>query len=227
MKKKILIVEDEEQIVQLIKNRLDSTLYHVDIALDGKEALLKINANNYDLITLDIMLPHVDGFEIAKMIRKKSYHTLIVMVSALDTDEFKIKGYDYGVDDYMSKPFSAKELSVKIKSLLKRREELSSLKSKYLSNIILNEEAKEVFVDGFKIRLTPSEYLILTTLINNKNRVYSRAELAQIIYNNNLGEIDNRGIDSHIYHIRKKAEIFNSKEIIKTVRGMGYKIYED
>jgi len=227
MKKKILIVEDEEQIVQLIKNRLDSTLYHVDIALDGKKALLKINENNYDLITLDIMLPHVDGFEITKMIRKKSYQTLIVMVSALDTDEFKIKGYNYGVDDYMSKPFSAKELSVKIKSLLKRREELSSLKSKHLSNIILNEEAKEVSVNGFKIKFTPSEYLILATLINNKNRVYSRAELAQIIYDNNLGEIDNRGIDSHIYHIRKKAETFKSKEIIKTVRGMGYKIYED
>ncbi len=227
MKKKILIVEDEEQIVQLIKNRLDSTLYHIDIALDGKEALLKINENNYDLITLDIMLPHVDGFEITKIIRKKSYQTLIVMVSALDTDEFKIKGYDNGVDDYMSKPFSAKELSVKIKSLLKRREELSSLTSKYLSNIILNEDSKEVSVNGFKIRFTPSEYLILTTLINNKNKVYSRAELAQIIYDNNLGEIDNRGIDSHIYHIRKKAKIFESKEIIKTVRGMGYRIYED
>jgi DNA-binding response OmpR family regulator len=227
MKKKILIVEDEEQIVQHIKNRLDSTLYHVDIALDGREALLKIHGSNYDLITLDVMLPHVDGFEITKMIRKKSYQTLIVMVSALDTDEFKIKGYDSGVDDYMSKPFSAKELSVKIKSLLKRREELSSLKSKYLSNIILNEESKEVSVNGFKISFTPSEYLILTTLINNKNRVYSRAELAQIIYDNDLGEIDNRGIDSHIYHIRKKAKTFNSKEIIKTVRGMGYRIYED
>jgi len=227
MKKNILIVEDEEQIVQLIKNRLDSTLYHVDIALDGKEALLKINENNYDLITLDIMLPHVDGFEIAKKIRKTSYQTLIVMVSALDTDEFKIKGYEFGVDDYMAKPFSAKELSVKIKSLLKRREELSSTKSKHLSSIILNEESKEVSVNGFKIRFTPSEYLILTTLINNKNRVYSRAELAQIIYNNNLGEIDNRGIDSHIYHIRKKAKTFESKEIIKTVRGMGYRINED
>lgn len=192
MTKKILIVEDEEQIVQLIKNRLDSTLYHIDIALDGKEALLKINENNYDLITLDIMLPHIDGFEITKLIRKKSYLTLIVMVSALDTDEFKIKGYDNGVDDYMSKPFSAKELSVKIKSLLKRREELSSLKSKHLSNIILNEESKEVSVNGFKVRFTPSEYLILTTLINSKNRVYSRAELAQIIYDNNLGERDNQ-----------------------------------
>lgn len=227
MKKKILIVEDEEHIVQLIKNRLDGTLYHVDIALDGKEALLKINENSYDLITLDVMLPYIDGFEITKMIRKKSYQTLIIMVSALDTDAFKIKGYSYGVDDYMSKPFSAKELSVKIKSLLKRREELSALKSKYLSNIILNEEAKEVSIDGFKIRFTPSEYLILETLINNKNRVYARAELAQIIYDNNLGEIDSRGIDSHIYHIRKKTKIFNSKEITKTVRGMGYKIYED
>jgi len=227
MKKNILIVEDEEQIVQLIKNRLESSVYHVDIALDGREALLKINENNYDLVTLDVMLPHVDGFEITKMIRKKSYQTLIIMVSALDTDEFKIKGYEFGVDDYMAKPFSAKELSVKIKSLLKRREELSSLKSKYLSNIILNEDSKEVSVNGFKISFTPSEYLILTTLINNQNRVYSRGELAQIIYDNYLGEIDERGIDSHVYHIRKKVKVFEEKDIVRTVRGMGYRIYED
>lgn len=227
MKKKILIVEDEEQIIQLIRNRLESSLYHVDIALDGREALFKIRESNYDLITLDVMLPYANGFEITKAIRKKSHQTLIVMVSALDTDEFKIKGYEIGVDDYMAKPFSAKELSVKIKSLLKRREELSSLKSKYLANIILDEESKEISVSGYKISFTPSEYLILSTLINNKNRVYSRQELAQIIYDNYLGEIDNRGIDSHIYHIRKKTKIFDEKDIVKTVRGMGYRIYED
>ena len=227
MKKNILIIEDEEQIVSFIKNRLDANIYNIDIALDGRDALYKINTKLYDLITLDVMLPHTDGFAITKALRKKSKQTLIIMVSALETEEFKIKAYELGVDDYIAKPFSAKELSVKIKALLKRKEEINAEKAKHLSKIILHEEAKEILFNGFKINLTPSEYLILQILINNKNKVYSRAELSQLIYNNDLGTIDERGIDSHIYHIRKKAKNFDNKELVLTVRGMGYKINED
>ena len=120
MKKKILIVEDEEDIVHFIKNRLSPDLYDVDIALNGEKALSKIHRNNYDLITLDIMLPYVDGFQLCKQIRKKSKYTLVLMISALNTDDFKEKGYALGIDDYISKPFSAKELAIKIKFLLKR-----------------------------------------------------------------------------------------------------------
>lgn len=199
----------------------------MDIAHDGREAVSKIASKSYDLITLDIMLPHVDGFEVCKAIRKKSRKCLIIMVSALDTIEFKTKGYNCGVDDYIAKPFSPKELAVKIQFALKRKEELCSLEAKQICDIILNEESKELIVNGFKIDFTPSEYLILSTLICNKNRVFSRADLAQIIYDNYLGEIDEKSINSHIYHIREKVKTYYDKEIIKTVRGMGYKIYED
>ncbi len=227
MKKSILIVEDELAIVNFIKNRLDSNIYDVDIAINGRVASSKIALNSYDLITLDIMLPHVDGFEICKIIRKKSKQTLVVMISALDTEEFKTKGYGFGVDDYIPKPFSAKELAVKIKALLKRREEISSLNSKHISDIILNEDAKEITVNGFKIDFTPSEYFILVTLINNKNKVFSRQDLAGLIYDHYFGEIDELGINSHIYHIREKVKQFYEKDIIKTIRGMGYKINEN
>lgn len=227
MKKNILIVEDEEAIVNLIKNRLNSDIYNIDVALDGNDALLKISSNTYDLITLDIMLPFVDGFEICKKLRQKSKQTLVIMISALDTMEFKSKGYDIGIDDYIAKPFSAKELAIKIQSQLRRREEISSLKIEQLSNIILDEESKEIIINGFTIEFTPSEYLILSTLILNKNRVYSRADLVQLIYDNYFGEIDEQGINSHIYHIREKVKQFYDKDIIKTVRGMGYKIYEN
>jgi len=227
MRKSILIVEDEETIVNFIKNRLNSDIYIVDIAYDGKEAIKKISENNYDLITLDIMLPHLDGFEVCQRIRQKSKQTLVVMISALDTIEFKTKGYNFGIDDYIAKPFSAKELAIKIQSLLKRKEEISSLDAQSVVDIILNEEAKEILINGFKIEFTPSEYLILSTLINNQNRVYSRSELAQIIYDNYFGEIDEQGINSHIYHIREKVKQFYDKDIIKTIRGMGYKIYEN
>jgi DNA-binding response OmpR family regulator len=186
-----------------------------------------VASNSYDLITLDIMLPFIDGFEICKQIRKKSNQTLIIMISALDTMEFKSKGYDIGIDDYIAKPFSAKELALKIQSLLKRREEIKFSKTKLVSNILLDIEAKEIIINGFKIDFTPSEYYILSILILNKNRVYSRADLAQFIYDNYFGEIDEQGINTHIYNIREKVKQYYSKDIIKTVRGIGYKIYED
>ena len=227
MKKRLLIVEDEEAIVNFIQNRLNSDIYDIDIAYDGKEAILKIASNYYDLITLDIMIPFLDGFEVCKQIRKNSKQTLVIMISALDTTEFKEKGYNIGIDDYIAKPFSAKELAIKIQSLLKRREEISALKVELVSNIILDEESKDIIVNGYRIEFTPSEYLILSILILNKNRVYSRAELAQLIYDNYFGLIDEQGINTHIYHIREKVKQFYDKDIIKTVRGMGYKIYEN
>jgi len=223
MKKNILIVEDEQSIINLIKNRLDSNIYNVDIALDGKQALSLISKNIYDLITLDIMLPHSDGFEICKFLRKKSFHTLIIMVSALDTEDFKQKGYEFGCDDYIPKPFSPKELAIKIKALLNRREQLyCNPKAKRLSSFILDEDSKSIKVNNKELYLTPSEYLILSIMINNSNKVYTRGELAQLIYDNYFGEIDDRGIDSHIYHIRKKIKLYEQKELIKTIRGMGY-----
>ena len=199
MKKRILIVEDEETIVTFIANRLNGDIYDVDIAYDGKEALSKIASHTYDLITLDVMLPFMDGFDLCKAIRKKSRQTLIIMVSALDTLEFKSRGFDLGIDDYIAKPFSAKELAIKIHSLLKRREEIRCLQSAAVSNIILDDEAKEIIVNGFKIDFTPSEHLILSLLIRNRNRVYTRAELAQLIYDNYFGDIDEQSINSHIY----------------------------
>ncbi len=202
-------------------------MYDVDIAYDGREASSKIASKSYDLITLDIMLPYTDGFEICKILRKKTKKCLIIMVSALDTIEFKTKGYECGIDDYISKPFSPKELALKIQYLLKRKEELCFLKEQHIKDVILDENSKEIVVNGFRIDFTPSEYLILKTLINNKNRVYSRADLAQIIYDNYFGEIDEQGINSHIYHIREKIKDYYDKDIIKTIRGHGYKIYED
>jgi DNA-binding response OmpR family regulator len=173
------------------------------------------------------MLPHVDGLEICRTLREKSTDTLIVIISALDTLKYKEQGYACGADDYIAKPFSAKELAIKITSLLRRKEEILANKEKRVKHLILNEASKEIVVNGHTIEWTPSEYLLLSTMIVNKNRLYSRQELAQIIYNNNLGDIDEQGINSHTYNIRKKVEQFYDRDIIKTVRGMGYKIYEN
>jgi len=227
MKKRILIVEDEESIVGFIAKRLDDSMYDIDIAYDGREAMAKVASNTYDLVTLDIMLPYVDGFEICTLLRQQSKQTLVIMVSALDTLAFKSKGYACGVDDYIAKPFSAKELAIKITALLRRQAEQHSSHTPQLSHVILNEESREILVNGHALEWTPSEYLILSTMILYPNRVYSRQELAALIYDHYLGEIDEQGINSHIYHIREKVKQVYDKDIIKTVRGAGYKIYED
>ena len=227
MKKNILIVEDQIAIVNFIKNRLDKNIYSIDIAYDGKEALKKIEKKLYDLITLDFMVPFFDGIEICKTIRQKTKKTLILMISAINNEDIKLNAYGIGIDDFIVKPFSAKELSFKIKALLHRREELVALKEEVINGIIIKEESREIILNGFSLDFTPSEYLILSILYFNKNRVYSRNEFTQLIYDNDLGVIDDRGIDTHICNIRKKIKVYEEKNLIKTVRGMGYKINED
>jgi len=172
-----------------------ATLFGSDVYLSDNSKVPNLKMKDTGLSFKDI-----EGYQNYKIVA--THQKKIKKV--LDTMEFKIKGYNCGVDDYIAKPFSARELAIKIKSLLKRKEELVCLKDKSLCDIILKEEAKEVLVDGFKIEFTPSEYTILSVLINNKNRVFSRADLAQIIYDNDLGEIDEQGINSHIYHIKEE-----------------------
>jgi len=222
MKYRILIVEDEAAIVGFISHRLDLDCYEVDIAVDGLSALQYIQRHYYDLVTLDIMLPHIDGFELIHSIRERSKTTLVMIVSALDTEDFKTKGYGYGADDYIAKPFSPKELALKIEASLKRREELTRQVRGKHPYLIDDSDLKQLTLHGNILSLTPSEYLILSTLVSTPTKLFSRAELSQLIYDNNLGMIDEQSIDSHIYHIRKKLRVYHSDELVQTVRGMGY-----
>ncbi len=226
MKKRLLIIEDEKAIADLIIQRFKTSLYNVDVATDGREALALLSINKYDLATIDIMLPHVDGLTLCKRFREYSPQTFLILVSALDEEETKLKGYTYGADDYITKPFSTKELLAKVESYFRREDTLTSQKSINLQNLLLNDAKKEIKINGFKLGLTPSEYLLFFTLVNNPKKLFSREELSYLIYENNLGEIDSRGIDSHISHIRKKIKKCDSTEYIKTVHGQGYIINE-
>ena len=226
MKRNILIVEDEHEIVHLIKNRLDSNEYEVTTAHDGHEAIEYIRSQHFDLVTLDIMLPSFNGYDVCKELRKRTIDTLVIMISSLETEEHKLKGYEVGVDDYIAKPFSPKELAAKINSLLKRRFELQHSHTHKIRNVVKDEERKKIFCATKELKLTPSEFTIFSILLNTPKKVFSREELAQSIYDHDLGSIDNRGIDTHIYQIRKKIAHNTQEKIIKTVRGMGYKIDE-
>lgn len=227
MKKKILIVEDEVEIVNLIRKRLDEDKYDITVAYSGDEGLKLIQRESFDLLSLDIMLPSVDGLTLCQKVREKNKNSLIVIISALDIDEEKEKAYLLGADDYIPKPFSPKLVALKIDSLLHRRDELK-MDTSYLSQDIYHDsDLKRFYIQSKLLDLTLSEYTILEALYTTPKKVFSKEELAQILYNDDIGNIDKDGIGTHIYQLRKKIASFTEQELIKTVRGIGYTLYED
>lgn len=226
MKYKILIVEDEKEIIQLITNRLDHTKYEITIAQNGSLAQTAIEHEYFDLITLDIMLPHVDGLTLCNQARLTSKETLIVIISALDLDESKEKAYTLGADDYVAKPFSAKLLALKIETLLKRRFELTKTHNHAKKLIKHDPQLKSFYIQGQRLQLTLSEYTILESLYNNAKKVFSKDELSQILYDLDVGNIQEKGVGTHIYTLRKKIAQNCDQELIKTIRGIGYTLHE-
>lgn len=226
MKNTILIVEDEEEIIHLILNRIDCERYDVTVARDGKEALACIGREIFDVAVIDIMIPFIDGYEVTKRLRQKNKESLILIVSALGTEENKLRGYELGADDFIPKPFSPRELIAKIDALLKRRYEIVNSRISVLQEIVHDKSGKRIEIAGVPLALTPSEYLIFALMLENPRNILSKEQLAQAIFDYDLGEIDARGIDTHIYNLRKKIASVTEKSVIATERGSGYKIHE-
>jgi len=227
MKHKILIVEDEPQIVNLICKRLDEKKYDITVAYDGAKALELIKTEHFDLLSLDIMLPSVDGLTLCDEVRKRHKDSLVVIVSALDLEEQKERAYALGADDYIAKPFSPKLVALKMASLLNRRLELSHTTLNTCDTIELHKDLKRFYIENHHLNLTLSEYTIFEILYNTQKKTFSKEELSQILYNEDVGTIDKKGIGTHIYQLRKKIAKHTNKEIIKTIRSVGYTLYED
>ena len=217
--KKILVVEDEKDIQNIIKAFLENAEYKVETADDGLDAINLIQNNNYDLILLDIMLPKIDGFTVCEMIRKNS-NIPIIILTALTDEESQLKGFDKLADDYITKPFSMPVLLKHIEAIFRRtnnsNENTSILKYK---NIILNTENYEVYVDNQKVTLTFREYEILKLFLENQGKVFTRDNILNSIWNYDYFG-DDKIVNTHIKNIRKKL----GYEYIETVRGVGYKI---
>ena len=226
MRYKILIVEDEPEIANLISNRLGSSLYDVKVAYDGENALALIQEEYFDLLSLDIMLPSVNGLVLCREARKRYKDSLIVIVSALDVEERKEKAYELGADDYIAKPFSPKLVALKIASLLKRRVEMTCAEKNSDETIEHHKDLKRFYIEHQPLTLTLSEYTIFEALFTTKKKVFSKEELSQILYDNNVGNIDKNGIGTHIYQLRKKIARYSNEELIKTVRNLGYTLDE-
>ena len=217
--KKILVIEDEKNIQNIIKEFLESAKYEVNTADDGLEGINLIQNNNYDLILLDIMMPKIDGFVVCEIIRKNS-NVPIIILTALTDEESQLKGFDKLADDYITKPFSMPVVLKHIEAILRRTENINKkvdvLKYK---NISLNIENYDVFVDNKKVALTYREFEILKLLLENQGKVFTRDNILNSIWNYDYFG-DDKIVNTHIKNIRKKL----GYDYIETIRGVGYRI---
>lgn len=225
----ILVCDDDKEIVEAVGIYLSKEGYQIYKAYNGKEAFDIVKKVEIHLILLDIMMPKIDGIEVAKKIRETK-SIPIIMLSAKSEDYDKINGLNSGADDYITKPFNPLELIARVNSAIRRYTMLGSIKTEEKSNIyqtgnlIINDDTKQVEVEGKQIKLTPTEYNILKFLTKNKGRVFSIEQIYENVWEDECFGVENI-IAVHIRHIREKVEI-NPKEpkYLKVIWGIGYKI---
>lgn len=216
---KILIIEDEPDIQELLKNYLEEEGYETEQALDGIEGIGKFCKGNFDLILLDVMLPKVDGFGVLEMIRQES-EIPVIMLTALDDEAYQMKGYDLKVDEYVTKPFSINLLLKKIEAVL-RRYGKSMKKDGIFSyrKLKLNSESYQAWMENEELSLTQKEFELLREFLLNQGRVLTRGQLLDAVWGMDyFGE--ERIVDTHIKNIRRKMK----EDYIETIRGVGYRI---
>lgn len=225
----VLVCDDDREIVEAIEIYLSQEEYKVLKAYDGEEALKVLDREKVDLLIIDVMMPKLDGIRATLKIREKKNMPIIIL-SAKSEDADKILGLNVGADDYMTKPFNPLELTARVKSQLRRYTQLGSTIDKSnqavyaVGGLSIDDEQKEVTVDGEPVRLTPIEYNILLLLVKNQGKVFSIDQIYESIWNEDAIGVDNT-VAVHIRHIREKIEI-NPKEprYLKVVWGVGYKI---
>ncbi|EOO45576.1 hypothetical protein ICK_05714 [Bacillus cereus BAG1X2-2] len=216
----ILVVEDDQEIQELIKQFLMTQQYKVIVASDGLEGMKQFNKQSFDLILLDVMMPNLNGFEVAKMIRSQS-NIPIIMLTALEEEQDQMKGFDLGIDDYITKPFSFHVLMRRVEAVLRRSNNQSTDNDFVFRELHVDGDAYKVYVNKIEVPLTTKEFEILQLLLQNEKKVLTRENIVEKIWGYEYAG-DTRMIDTHMKNIRKKLDI----PYIKTVKGIGYKIDE-
>ncbi len=227
MAKKILITEDSPTILEITKQFLESKGYEVIQAIDGQEALDKARKENPDLIILDLMLPKMDGFEVCRLIKQNSKikNIPIIMLTAKGEEVDRIVGLELGADDYVVKPFSPRELVLRIKAILKRGKLEESPKDIIeRGNLVINVPKHRVTVNNKEVELTPIEFKLLVTLIERTGRIQSRDQLLSDVWDMHA-DVFTRTVDTHIKRLREKLGKIGDQ--IETVRGLGYRFREE
>ena len=220
---KILIIEDEIELLITISNYLTKENYVCELADNYRKAKEKLSIYEYDIILLDITLPDGNGIELLKIIKKNNIHAGVIILSAKSSLDDKITGLDLGADDYMTKPFQLSELNSRIKAVL-RRHKFDGNNIVVFNEIKINTDSKVVNIYDQEIILTKKEYDMLLYFIINKNRVLTKEAIAEHLWNDNVDLADNFDfIYTHLNNIRRKIKVKGGNDYIKTIYGMGYK----
>ncbi|MFC0473281.1 response regulator transcription factor [Halalkalibacter kiskunsagensis] len=236
MSQRLLIVDDEESIVTLLQFNLEQSGYEITTAMDGVTALDLAMSQSFDLLILDLMLPEMDGLDVCKHLRQNKVSTPILMLTAKDEEFDKVLGLELGADDYMTKPFSPREVVARVRAILRRVQpvlpENAPSQDEIKKNVIrfgeveIHPENFEVLFKQTVLELTPKEFELLLYLANHKGRVLTRDQLLNAVWNYEFVG-DTRIVDVHISHLREKIETNTKKPVyIKTIRGLGYKLEE-
>lgn len=232
MAQKVLVVDDEMSILTLLQFNLEQAGYDVVTAEDGAEALQKVEGEKPDCIILDLMLPEMDGLEVCKEMRSRHIHTPVLMLTAKDDEFDKVLGLELGADDYMTKPFSPREVVARVKAILRRIKQLEQMKSTtpeeeekiQVGELNIYPNNYEAYFQGKLMEVTPKEFELLLYLVRHKGRVLTREQLLSAVWNYDFVG-DTRIVDVHVSHLREKIEQNTRKpEYIKTIRGLGYKL---
>lgn len=229
MNKTILVVEDEESISTLLKYNLEKAGFDVLQAFDGQQGLNVILNRKPDLVLLDLMLPKLDGMEVCKEVRSQKLNVPIIMLTAKEEEIDKVLGLELGADDYMTKPFSPREVVARVKAVMRRYNTAEATPTvqvateHHIGDLHVYPERFEAYLDEQQLEFTPKEFELLIYLIENKNRVLTRDQLLSAVWNYDFAG-DTRIVDVHISHLREQIEENSRKPIfIKTIRGLGYK----
>lgn len=222
---RILIIEDEIKISESLKKALVEKYYSVDIANNGKDGIFFAQTNDYDLIILDILLPDINGMEVCKELRKSKVITPILMLTALDSVDYKIKGLDEGADDYITKPFDLGELFARIRSLIRRNtNQKTSIVE--IGELIIDSSERKVSRNGQDIKLSAKEFALLEYFVLNTNKVLTRDMISEHVWDMNFDPQSNL-IDSFVRFLRQKIDKDFDKPYIHTLRNVGYKFSVD
>ncbi|MCL5264029.1 MAG: response regulator transcription factor [Chloroflexi bacterium] len=219
---RILVVEDEHKLAAVLKRGLQEHGYAVDVAHDGEDGFSFAEIGEHDLIILDIMLPSLDGFEIARKLRARRMNTPILMLTARDAVDDRVRGLDSGADDYLIKPFAFRELVARVRALL-RRDELVKDPVLRVADLEVDTISHEVRRSGQMISLTSKEYAVLEYLVRNPNRVLTRAQIAEHVWDYDFTAMSNV-VDVYIRYLRRKLDDGFEPKLLHTIRGTGYQL---
>jgi two-component system OmpR family response regulator len=218
---RVLVVDDEEYITDLLATALRFVGFEVDVAANGREALAKAVATRADVILLDVMMPDIDGFEVCRRLRNDGVQAPVLFLTARDATEDKVSGLRLGADDYVTKPFSLEEVIARVEALLRRLDGSARTSSRLtFADLVLDDDSHEVWRDGKRIDLSPTEFKVLRYLMLNPGRVLSKSQILDHVWQYDFGG-ESTIVETYISYLRKKVDQ-GAEPLIHTVRGVGY-----